>query len=92
MTNPIYPFVRLSKGSILLLHLVRAGHVWRGDGGLWMASTERNKRNVHLRVMNLERRGLIVTRFDRSFPELTDLGRQCLNDNPVENVLEAFIK
>lgn len=87
MTNPIMP-VKLSKGSALLLHLVRAGHVWRDERGFWVASTERNKRNVHLRIISLERKGMIRTRMDRSFPQLTDLGIGYLAQHPVENVLE----
>lgn len=87
MTHPSIP-VRLSKGSALLLHLIRAGHVWRDERGFWVASTERNKRNVHLRVITLERKGVITTHMTRSFPELTDLGIMYLADNPVENILE----
>lgn len=91
MTHPTNLPVKLSKGSILLLHLVAAGHVWRDDRGFWVASTERNKRNVHLRIIKLEYRGLIKTRMDRQFPELTQLGNQCLSQNPVENLLERFL-
>lgn len=87
MTHPSIP-VRLSKGSALLLHLIRAGHVWRDERGFWVASTERNKRNVHLRVIVLERKGVITTHMTRSFPELTDLGIEYLATHPVENILE----
>ncbi len=87
MIHPIMP-VKLSKGSALLLHLIRAGHVWRDERGFWVASTERNKRNVHLRVISLERKGVVKTHFQRNFPELTELGIRYLNEHPVDNVLE----
>lgn len=91
MTNPITP-VRLSKGSALLLHLVRAGHVWRDERGFWVASTERNKRNVHLRIIALERKGVLKTHFQRNFPELTKVGIAYLNEHPVDNVLDRQLR
>lgn len=90
MTHPNIP-VKLSKGSALLLHLVDAGQVWRDGRGFWVASTERNKRNVHLRIIGLERKGVIRTHYERNFPELTDLGKRYLMDNPIENVLERKV-
>lgn len=87
MTHPMKLPVKLSKGSILLLHLVAAGHVWRDDQGFWVASTERNKRNVHLRIIRLERRGLVRTHIQQSFPELTELGNTVVMANPVDSLI-----
>lgn len=87
MTAPRY--MRLSKGSLLLLHLVAAGHVWRDDRGLWVASTQRTKRNVDFRIKNMIDKGFLLATYRDNFPRLTQHGSQYLAENPLENVLAA---
>lgn len=81
--------VKLSKGSLLLLHLVAAGHVWRDDKGLWAASTLHTRRNVHLRICKIVSQGMLTTNYHSHFPTLTELGKQYLRDHPVEDALQA---
>lgn len=87
MVNP----APLSKRSVLVMHLIRALHVWRDEKGFWVASTERNKRNVHLCIIKLEQRGMVVTCHGRNFPELTDAGIEYLSRHPLHDVLESFV-
>lgn len=84
--------IKLSQASLLLLHLVEAGHVWRDKDGFWVASTERNKRNVHLRIVNMAARGLVLTRYNRQFPEVTEDGRQLLRQHPIPDLLQHKIR
>ncbi len=81
--------VKLSKGSLLLLHLAAAGHVWRDDKGFWVASTERTKRNVQMRISKLIHQGVLIANHKDSFPRVTALGEKYMIDNPLEDVLQA---
>lgn len=83
--NQLYPF-KLSKGSLLLLHLAAAGHLWRDSSGRWVASTPNSKRDVHDRTEKMIEQGLLSDQ-GRNFLELTELGKQYLRDHPVQDVL-----
>lgn len=84
--------VKLSQGSLLLLHLAAVGHVWRGKKREWVASTQRNKRNVDMRICKLIDQGMLQATYESSFPELTDLGRQYLRDHPLGEVLKTVLR
>lgn len=81
--------VKLSKGSLLLLHLAAAGHVWRDSRGFWVASTLHTKRNVHLRIIKIISQGMLVATFRDNFPRVTEMGKRYLRDHPVEDALQA---
>lgn len=79
--------IKLSKGSLLLLHLAAAGHVWRDKNGFWVASTERSKRNVQLRISRMIHQGVLDADHRSYFPRLTQDGEQYLRDHPLEDAL-----
>ena len=81
--------LKLSKGSLLLLHLVALGHVWRDAKGFWVASTDHTKRNVHLRISNMIRQGVVTATYRDQFPRLTEDGLAYLRENPLRDVLAA---
>lgn len=83
--------VKLSKGSLLLLYLALKGHVWR-DGKHWVASTERNKRNVDLRVTKLIDQGMLSATYKDNFPKVTQLGMDYMKDHPLQGVLQTLIR
>jgi hypothetical protein len=83
--------IKLSKGSLLLLHLADAGHVWR-SGNQWVASTTSSKRNVTLRIDNLINRGFMRATFEDNFLTITDLGRRYMADHPVEEMLSQILR
>lgn len=80
---------RLSKGSLLLLHLAAAGHVWRDDNGRWVATTLHTKRNVDLRIGKLISLGVLRATYEDSFLTLTDLGLAYLREHPMDDALQA---
>lgn len=84
--------VKLSKGSLLLLHLAAAGHVWRGAKGLWVASTEHGMRVVDLRITNMIGKGILTATYKDNFPTLTGVGLEYLRDHPVSDLLKAEIR
>lgn len=86
MTARLYK-VKLSKGSVILLDLIYCGHVWRDAKGFWTDYNSKRPRNVHLRVIKLEHHGMVTTRHDRSYVEVTAVGKQYLADNPVTEIL-----
>ncbi len=83
---------KLSKGSLLLLHLAEQGHVWRGDDNEWVASTVHNKRNVDLRVKRMIFDGVLTATYADEFPRLTELGRRYLADHPLDDVFQKVLK
>lgn len=84
--------VKLSKGSLLLLHLAEQGHVWRDGQRRWVASTQHNKRVVDLRINNLINRGILRATYRDNFPTVTSLGLCYLNDHPVQDLLNTEIR
>lgn len=91
MSNWKYRF-KLSKGSLLLLHLAAVGHVWRDSRREWVASTERNKRNVDMRVQKMIHLGVLSATYSDNFLEITELGRQYMQDYPLDDVLQVMIR
>lgn len=83
--------LRLSKGSLLLLHLAAAGHVWRDDRGLWVASTLHTKRNVDNRINKMISQGVLLATFEQSFLYITETGKRYLQDHPLDEVLQAKV-
>lgn len=81
--------IKLSQGSLLLLHLAAMGHVWRDHRGLWVASTIHTKRNVDFRIKKMISQGVLVANYRDNFPALTDLGSRYLHDHPLEDALQA---
>lgn len=90
MTSPRYRGT-LSKGSLLLLHLVAMGHVWRDDRGLWVASTLHTKRNVDRRINNMIGKGILCATYRDQFPRLTESGHLYLQDHPLADALSATV-
>lgn len=78
---------RLSKGSLLLLHLADMGHVWRDDCGEWVASTVHTKRKVDIRVKKMIYQGVLEAKYTDHFPRVTQLGRQYLQEHPLQDPL-----
>lgn len=66
--------VKLSKGLLVLLEQVIKGQVWRDDQGFWVIASGRGKRNVHLRIIALENKGMVETNPKSNFPAATKLG------------------
>ena len=83
--------LKLSKGSLLLLHLAAAGHVWRGQKGLWYASTENAKRNVDMRINKMINIGVLSATYQDNFLTITDMGRRYLDENPIDDFMKASI-
>jgi hypothetical protein len=75
---------KLSKATMLLLHLAAQGHVWRGAQG-WMASTPHSGQLVHDRIESLIFKGLLSA--GTNFVTLTDLGREYVAAFPVDELL-----
>ena len=86
MTNPVTG-LRPSKGQLLLMHMVHAGHVWRNEKGFWVATTPKFTRNVHLRIIKLVHLGLLETTYDRAFPRLTKRGEHELANHPLSQII-----
>lgn len=82
--------VKLSKGSLLLLHLAASGHVWRGEGGLWFASTLHTKRNVDRRINKMIDQGVLRATSRQNFPEVTPMGRMLIADSPLPRPLVTW--
>lgn len=80
--------LKLSKGSLLLLHLVAAGHVWRDDQGLWVASTVHTKRDVDARITRMVGQGVLMATFESYFPVVTEMGKRYLDDHPLATVIK----
>lgn len=79
--------LKLSQGSLLLLHLVAMGHVWRDSKGRWVASTERDKRVVDERIQKMVHQGFLVATYADNFPKLSGVGQRYLKDHPLDEVL-----
>jgi hypothetical protein len=79
--------LKLSKGSLLLLHLVAIGHVWRGGDRRWVASTLHTSRVVDMRIKHMIGQGVLRATFEQNFLEITEIGLQYLRDHPIEDAL-----
>jgi hypothetical protein len=82
---------KLSKGSLLLLHLAAAGHVWRDEQRQWVASTLHTKRNVDIRIKKMIDQGVLEATFETSFPKVTPLGQRYMQLHPVQDALQEKI-
>jgi hypothetical protein len=83
--------LKLSKGSLLLLHLASIGHVWRGPDRRWVASTLHTSRVVDARINHLIGRGALRATFEQNFLEVTEAGMQYLRDHPLEDALNLRV-
>lgn len=89
--NSAHYRVKLSQGSLLLLHLAAVGHVWRDFDGNWVASTVHTKRNVSIRIRKLIHQGMLEAKYSDNFPKITEPGREYLRQHPLKDVLQAKV-
>lgn len=80
--------IKLSKGSLLLLHMAAVGHVWRDSKGIWVASTEHTKRVVDNSVQKMISQGVLIATYKDNFPKLTRVGEMYLKEHPVSELLQ----
>lgn len=81
---------KLSKGSLILLHLVAAQRVHR-DQGRWIATTHHSRRDVTFRIDRMVNQRVLWSSYLQDKPVLTPLGRQYLEDHPLEDVLNIKV-
>lgn len=81
---------KLSKGSLILLHLVAANRIERVNGR-WVARTHHSNRDVTLRVNKMVNTGVLSATFEQPHPQLTEWGRRYLADHPLEDVLNIKV-
>lgn len=78
---------KLSKATLLLLHLAAQGQVWRNKEGKWVASTPHASRQVQDRINGLIGKGLLSATFEKNFPEVTEDGWAYVKQFPISDVL-----
>lgn len=83
--------LKLSKATVLLLHLAAQGHVWRNKDRQWVASTVHASRQVQNRISHLINKGLLSATYESEFPVVTELGRKFLEANPMKKVLSSRV-
>jgi len=84
--------LKLSQGSLLLLHLAAAGHVWRDERKGWVASTERNKRVVDERIKKMIDQGVLSATYQDNFPKVTARGQLYMDEHPIEGILQRQVR